>query len=311
MRVTSALVETSSARQRWTGRFDRELEDIFDLQDELTREIAGAIGPTVSKLEMQRASKQPVRDIDVWDCIHRSMWHLSRFERDSSAKAETWARRAIELQPESSRAHSLLAFSHLHQAIFQWSDAVRQAVARGRAAAERAVSYDPNDPLALTALGFALSFTGEHEHAVELLERAVRLNPSSAMAAWALGAALGPAGRPDDGIAVLQRASRLSPQAPLMHEFLFAVSASHFIAGRYEESIQVARESLDLRPGMPGCLRLVASSYGHLGQPELAGPYLQPLRQIQPDLSVEHLESFMSRELAERYMEGLRLAGWN
>ena len=311
VRVTSALVETSSARQRWTGRFDRELEDIFDLQDELTREIAGAIGPTVSKLEMQRASKQPVRDIDVWDCIHRSMWHLSRFERDSSAKAETWARRAIELQPESSRAHSLLAFSHLHQAIFQWSDAVRQAVARGRAAAERAVSYDPNDPLALTALGFALSFTGEHEHAVELLERAVRLNPSSAMAAWALGAALGPAGRPDDGIAVLQRAIRLSPQDPLMHEFLFAVSASHFIAGRYEESIQVARESLDLRPGMPGCLRLVASSYGHLGQPELAGPYLQPLRQIQPDLSVEHLESFMSRELAERYMEGLRLAGWN
>jgi TolB-like protein/Flp pilus assembly protein TadD len=311
VRVTAALVETSSARQRWTGRFDRELEDIFDLQDELTREITGAVGPEVSKLEMRRAVNQPVRDIDFWDCIHRSMWHLSRFERDSSTKAETWARRAIELQPNSSRAHSLLAFSHLHQAIFKWSDEVRQAVSQARTAAERGVALNPNDPLALTSLGFALSFIGDHEQAVELLERAVRINPSSAMAAWALGAALGPAGRPDDAIQSLERAIRLSPQDPLMHEFLFAMSASHFIAGRYEECIRVARQSLDLRPGMPGCLRLAASSYGYLGQPELAERYLQPLRKIAPNLSVDHLESYMSRELAERYMEGLRLAGWN
>lgn len=310
VRVTSALVETTSARQRWTGRFDRELEDIFELQDELTREIVGAIGPTVSKLEMRRAGKQPVRDIDVWDCIHRSMWHLSRFERDGSAKAEIWARRAIELQPKSSRAHSLLAFSHLHQAIYKWSDEVRQAVVQGRAAAELAVAYDAGDPLALTAFGFALSFSGELERAVELLERAVDINPSSAMAAWALGAALGPAGRPDDAVRMLERAIRLSPQDPLMHEFLFALSVSHFIAGRYEESIEAARASLDLRPGMPGCLRMIVSSYGYLGQPTEAKPYLDSLRKIQPELSLEHLKSYITRELAERYMEGLRLAGW-
>jgi TolB-like protein/Tfp pilus assembly protein PilF len=311
VRVTAALAEAQSGRQRWTGRFDRELEDIFELQDALTEEIAGAIGPTVSKIEMSRVMSAPQRDIDLWDCIHRAMWHLSRFERDSSARAEFWARRAIELQPRSSRAHGLLAFSFLHQAIFKWSDEVREFVSRAREAAETAVASDPDEPLALTALGFALSFHGEHRRAVELLERAVQINPSSAMASWALGAALGPAGRPDDAIAVLERAIRLSPQDPLMHEYRFALSASHFIAGRYEKAIDEAQRSLDIRPGMPGCLRLIASSLGHLGRVAEADSYLRQLRSIQPDLSVEHLEAFMSRELAERYMAGLRQAGWD
>jgi TolB-like protein/cytochrome c-type biogenesis protein CcmH/NrfG len=285
VRVNAELVEARAARQIWSGRFDSQLEDMFDLQDELTAKIAGAVGPAVSKIEMRRALNQPERSVDVWDCIHRGLWHLSRFEPEHSARAEFWARRAIELQPNATRAWSVLAFSNLHKALFQWSEEVREAVVAALSAAEKAASLDRDDPLALTALGFALSFAGRPGQAVDVLERAVRINPSSATAAWALGAALGPAGRPDEAIPMIERAIRLSPQDPLMHEFLFAIAASHFVAGRYEEAIAAARNSLDLRPGQAGCCRVIAASLGHLGRCDEARPFVAQLERLLPGLS--------------------------
>ena len=310
VRVTAELVEARAARQLWSGRFDSQLEDMFDLQDELTEKIAGAVGPAVSKIEMRRAMNQPERSIDVWDCIHRGLWHLSRFEREHSSRAEFWARRAIELQPNATRAWSLLAFSYLHQAMFEWSDETRVAVAQALDAAQKAVALDHDDPMALTALGFALSFSGRAEHAVEVLQRAVRINPSSAMAAWALGAALGPAGRPDEAVAMIERAMRLSPQDPLMHEYQFAIASSHFIAGRYEEAIEAATASLDLRSGQAGCYRLIASAMGHLGRVEEARPFVEKLERLVPGLSLETLSAFLPERIAASYVEGLRRAGW-
>ena len=311
VRVNAELVDAPAARQIWSGRFDSQLEDMFALQDELTEKIAGAVGPAVSRVEMRRAFNRPERTVDVWDCIHRGLWHLYRFEREHSARAEFWARRAIEMQPRATRAWGVLAFSHLHQALFQWSAEVRASVMAGLAAAERAAALDPDDPLALTALGFALSFAGRSERAIEVLERAFRLNPSSAMAAWALGVALGPAGRPDEAVAKIERAMQLSPQDPLMHEFLFAIAASHFIAGRYEAAIEAAQRSLSLRPAQAGCCRLIASALGHLGRPEEARPYVTQLELLMPDLSLESLESFLPSALARRYVDGLRRAGWS
>jgi len=311
VRVTAELVEASDARQIWSGRFDSQIEDIFELQDELTEKIAGAVAPALSRTEMRRAMRRPAHNVDAWDCIHRGMWHLSRLERDNSAKAETWAKRAIELQPESSAGYSLLSFSYLHQAIFQWSDVAQTTIANALRTAEQAVAKEGDNPLALTALGFALSYSGEDEHAVEVLERAVDLNPSSSMAAWALGAALGPAGRPDEAIPMIERAMRLSPQDPLRHEFLFAIASSHFIAGRYEDAMSFARKSLDLRPGQPGCHRLIAASRGYLGRLDEAAVVLSRLKSIKPDLSEEQLQSFLPKAIAARYVEGLRLAGWD
>ena len=311
VRVSAELVEASDARQIWSGRFDSEIEDIFDLQDELTDKIAGAVAPALTETEMRRAVRRPARNVDAWDCIHRGMWHLSRLERDNSAKAETWAKRAIALQPDSSAGYSLLSFSYLHQAIFQWSDVAQTTIAEALRTAEQAVAKDGDNPLALTALGLALSYSGEDEHAVEVLERAVELNPSSSMAAWALGAALGPAGRPDDAIPMIERALRLSPQDPLRHEFLFAIASSHFIAGRYEEAIAFAHKSLDLRPGQPGCHRLITASLGYLGRLDEAAVSVSRLKSIKPDLSEEQLQSFLPKAIAARYMEGMRLAGWD
>ena len=117
-------------------------------------------------------------------------------------------------------------------------------------------------------------------------------------------------GKPDDGIPMMEKAIRLSPQDPLMSEFTFAIGAAHFVAGRYEETVECAKESLALRPNQPGAFRLLAAACGHLGRIDEAKPALQQMAKLAPGMSETYLRSFLPDSVVESYMEGLRLAGW-
>jgi adenylate cyclase len=310
VRVNAELVDAEDAHQIWSGRYDRETRDIFDLQDEITLAIAGSVGPALSQSEREHAMRRKPQNLDAWACIHRSMWHLYQYSKEDTAQAQKWARRALELQPDLATAHSLLAFSYMYELVYQWSGDPMRSRSQAVLAADRAVAVDKDDPVALTALGYANSLTGQYERAAAVLERAIEINPSSAMTYWALGTTLAQDGQPDDAIAMIEKAVRLSPQDPLAHEFMFNIGAAHFTLERYEKAVEFAQKSLDLKPGQPGTLRLLAAAYGFLGKASQGAAALEELQRVAPELSEEHLRSFLPESLVRRYLEGLRLAGW-
>jgi adenylate cyclase len=238
------------------------------------------------------------------------MWHLFQYSSEHTAKAHSWANRALELQPDLAHGYSLIAFSHMYEIIYQWSEDALQSRTQAARAAEKAVALDKDDPMALTALGYANSLVGRHDRAVAALERAIEINPSSAMAYWALGSSLNQAGQPDDGIAMIEKAIRLSPQDPLMHEFLFNIGSAHFIARRYEKAVEFASKSLNLKHGQPGAYRLLAAASAYLGKASEAVAALEEMVRVAPGMSEQHLRSFLPENVVERYIEGLRLAGW-
>jgi adenylate cyclase len=310
IRVNAELVDTHDAHQVWSGRYDREISNIFDLQDEITLEIAGSVGPALLRSERDHAMQRTPQNLDAWECLHRSMWHLFQGTREHTMKARSWADRSLELQPDWAKAHSLIAFSHMYEIIYQWSDDVPRSRTLAAQEAEKAVALDPDDPMALTALGYALSLTGEYERATTALERAIEINPSSAMAYWALGSTLTQASQPDVGIAMVEQAIRLSPQDPLMHEFIFSIGSAHFAARRYEQAAEFAKKSISLKPGQPGSFRLLAAASAFLGKLSDASVAVKEMMRIAPGVSEQHLRSFLPQKLVDHYVEGLRLAGW-
>jgi adenylate cyclase len=165
--------------------------------------------------------------------------------------------------------------------------------------------------MALTALGYANALLGHYDRAVSALERAIEINPSSAIACWSLGATLAMAGQPDDAIPMVEKAIRLSPQDPLMHEFMFNIGAAHFVAERYDKAVEFAQRSLDLKSSQPGAQRLLAAAYGYLGNIPEAASALEKMLRVAPDMSAQHLRSYLPDNIVEQYIDGLRLAGWN
>jgi adenylate cyclase len=310
VRVSVQLIDATTGLHVWAERYDRELGDVFALQDEITETIVASLGPALSRAEIRRVRHRPPEKLDAWDCVQRGLWHLFQYTKADIVEARSWLNRAIERAPGSSRAFSLLAFSHLFGIIYRWSESPAQARADALRAAEQAVALDEEDPAALTALGFVCSMTGQLERAIAVLERAIRLNPSSALAHWALGAALASFGCPDCAIPLIEKAIRLSPHDPWMHEFLFNIAAAHFLAERYEQAVAYATRSLQAKSDQPGAYRVLAASCGHLGRTEEAGAALDALLQLMPDLSAANLQAFLPPAVAERYLAGLRKAGW-
>jgi adenylate cyclase len=310
VRVNAELSDAFDGRQLWSGRYDRELNDLFEVQDEITAAIAGAVEPALFQSEMLHAIRRAPDNLDAWDCAHRGLWHLYRNTREGVARARAWGRRALELQPDMALGWCLIAFSRMYEVIYQWVTDREEAVSESIHAAEQAVTLDPENPMALTALGFAHSMTGDHARALGVLERAVAANPSSALAYWSLGATLSASGRPDDAIPMVEKAIRLSPRDPLMNEFLFTIASSHFKAGRYEEAIDFCQRSLDLKADQPGAWRVMAAAHALLDHVDEARRALERFKALAPDLRLENLYSVMKPELAERFAKALRLAGW-
>ncbi|MDH3691482.1 MAG: adenylate/guanylate cyclase domain-containing protein [Gammaproteobacteria bacterium] len=311
VRVSVELDDSEDGRQIWSERFDRQISDIFDLQDEIVAAIVASLGPALSRSEIRHAMHRESQNLDAWDCIHRGAWHFFQSSKEHNAHAQSCAREALERDPNSSAAYSLMAFCHMHGIINQWSESPKKTLALALSTAEISVNLDKDDPVALTALGFACALSGFHERAIAVLERAIELNPSSALAHWALGSALAPAKRSDEAIAMIEKAIRLSPQDPLMHEFLFNIGAAHFVAKRYEQAIDFGKRSLHLNPGQPGAHRLVTASLGYLGRTEEAKLALEELLHHLPQLSTDYFRTFLPASVAQQYVDGLRKAGWS
>jgi adenylate cyclase len=266
VRVTAQLIDATTGHHLWAERYDRELTDIFSVQDEITDAIARAVLPAVGRVEGQRLLTRAAESLDAWDCVQRAQWHLRKLTRDDNRQIQTLCRRALELDPRFAPAMSLLAVSHLYDVFNQWSDDPASSLDEALRLAERSVELDDRDSFCFEALGWACTLTQQSERAVREFERALALNPSFTRAYWGLGVALYSLRRPDEAVGMIEKAIRFSPNDPNLHLFLHNLGMAHFVAGRYEEAADCARQAIAQRPEQPASQRLLAASCGHLGR---------------------------------------------
>ena len=310
VRVTVELVDGILGHQISRERYDRQIGDVEELQDEIVPALVSAIEPALSRAERQRARAKPATHLDAWECFQRGSWLLFNLRsRDEVEQALTLFRRARELDPALSTATALEAVGHAVALLYQWYDDHDTAVANALAAAEASIALADDDPWAHTALGYACTSSGDVSRAIAAFERAIELNPSLTMAYQGLAVALS-ADQPDEAIRVMEKAIRLSPRDPQMHLFLHQLAVAHLSAGRYQDALRCEQESLRLRADQPHVFRVIAAAYGHLGRGTEALDALEKMRRLAPHFSVESFRRANSPALVERCLEGWRKAGW-
>ena len=285
VRVTAQLVEAESGNHVWAERYDRDLEDIFAVQDEVVAAIAAVLPGRVEDARVAHRRQTPTDSLPAYDCILRGNKHLNAYRRHEIADARAAFERAVELDAKSARARAGIATTYLWDYLWNDFEARRPALEH----AERAVALDRDEPDALRALGVALFKNGRPDEGVRTLERAVAIVPASADMATYLGVSLVHAGRHDEAIEVLTAAIRLDPFQPVWtHEFL---GQAYFFQHRFGEAIAAFERIVD----PPSWIHpYLAASFAYDGNDESA---------------TEQVEAF-ARSLAREYRTQADTTPW-
>ena len=310
VRITAQLIDAVDDKHIWAERYDRDLEDIFAVQDEVTQAIVTAIEPQLATTERQRARRKPTANLDAWECYQRGLWYM--FGYAETDQALHYFQRAIELDPEFGSAYAGIAYTYAIQILLGASKNRDEDLKHGVSAAETAVSIDQNDPFAHFTRGRISIFNGEHEKAIASNKRAISLNPNYALAHFGLGHGLWHAGRPAEAPVHLDEAIRLSPHDPILWAILASKAIALVMDERYEEGIAVSQESQRNHDSHLFGYLAEVSGLGLLGKEKEAEEALQRLRRVQPDISISFIERslpIVKSEAGDRFFHGLELAG--
>jgi adenylate cyclase len=266
VRVTAQLIEAVTGGHLWAERYDRDLADIFAVQDEITASVSAAIQPALERSERERAARKPPESLDAWECYHRGMWHFANYEAAEIEKARSFFQRAIELDPRFAQAYAMLARTYLRESNIFRPELRPQYVPRALDYARRAIAIDPTDASGHAALAGALMNSGRHAEGIAEADLAVSLDPNSALAYGDQGNALAWGGRPRDAIEPVRTAMRLSPFDPITPGWLHCLARAHYWAGDYEAAIAVARQLRHSAPNFRQAYATLMSAFGQTGQ---------------------------------------------
>jgi TolB-like protein len=311
LRISAQLIDAVTGGHHWAERYDRELGDIFAVQDEITRSVAAAIEPHLLAAEGIRALSRSSADLGAWELVARAQTHVWRLTRPDYTAAIDALQRAVETHSDYAPARSLLGFCLVFAAHMGWIDR-DQGLLPGRQHALRAIALDDRDPWGHIALGYCAMMERRTEESIAALRRAVMLNPNSAAAHSHLSRGLAFSGQDREAIEHAEDAIRLSPLDPDMALFLGGIAAAHYAAGRYADAAHYATEAARLRPGFQGVQRMRCASLAQAGRIDEARSFLATLRREQPQLSIKWARAnvpYQTPQLVERYLEGMRKAG--
>jgi adenylate cyclase len=311
VRITAQLVDTLTGGHHWAERYDRDLVDVFELQDDITRNVAAAIEPRLLAAEGMRSLHRSPDDLGGWELVARALGHFWRFTRLENEIAIARLTQAGALYPDYAPAHSLLACSLVLGAHVGWIDP-QDVLARAWQHARRAVELDENDAWVHIALGYLALMEHRTEEAIGAFRHATELNPNSATAHGFLGRGLAFAGHDQEAIAHCEKAIRLSPNDPQVALFLGPIGIAHFLAGRFDQAVEVLTKSSKLRPGLVSVQRLLCASLAQADRLDEAQTLLKSIREQQPNLSIDWLRRnvpLQNAELMERFLSGIRKAG--
>jgi adenylate cyclase len=312
VRITGQLIEAERRAHIWAGRYDRELTDIFAVQDEITRSIVATVAPEMLEAEMRRVRRKEPQSLGAWECAMRAQWHLERFTREDLLEAHRLAAQATVLDPGASLGFNIDAFTHIHEVTYGWSTSALQSVLAAYQAATKAVALDSRDAASQSALGCCEVLMRRTDDAIARLKVAIDLNPNLTWAHANLGLALASSGRGDEAVAPLSEALRLSPRAQNNFMYHHLMGFALFVAGRYEEGLASADTSLRENSGLPGAYRVRAACLSELGRLDEAKAAFAEFLRLAPDATVTSIKAQVPLKRPEdikRYIDALKQAG--
>jgi adenylate cyclase len=313
VRITGQLVNALTGAHVWADRFDGELADIFDLQDQVTVRVVGAIAPKLEQAEIERAKRKPTESLDAYDYFLRGMAAFYQFNKTGNENALTLFSRAIELDPDFASAYGMAARCYMQRKGFGWVGDREREVSETARLARRAADLGRDDALALCTAGFALAIVvGALDEGAGLIDDGLTLNPNLGWA-WhfsALAKAL--LGQPELAIEHAVRAIRYSPQDPQMFAMHATAGFGHFVGGRYREALSSAETAVRQQPNFLTGQCVAAASGALADRLPQAQKAMAQVRQLNPALRISDLRDFLAfgrQEDFDRWEEGLRRAG--
>ncbi len=313
VRITGQLIDASTGAHLWADRFDGELKNIFDLQDQVTASVVGAIAPKLELAEIERAKRKPTDSLDAYDYFLRGMAAFHQFTKEGNEEALALFSQAIERDPNYASAYGMAARCYVQRKGFGWVGDPAREGAEAERLARSAADLGRDDALALCAAGFTLVIVvGDLDDGDALIDRSLTLNPNLAWA-WHFSAiAKGFLGETDVAIEHAARAMRLSPQDPQMFGMQIATAWAHFFAGRHDEAFSWAENAAREQSNFFMAICVAAAAGAHAGKLAEARKAMARLRHLNPELRLSNLKDllpFGRQQDFDLWAEGLRRAG--
>lgn len=313
LRIIVQLVETEAGAHVWSSRYDGMLDELFDLQDRITQQVAGALQPSIRLAEIERSRRRRPQDLSSYDYTIRAMPHAWVLEKEESGKALELLETALAIDPEYPLALALAGWCHAQRSVYNWADDIADSQAKARALAERAANLSGDDPLILTVLGAVNTFVRNYGTARVLLERALALDPNCAWAWSRLGWIENYSDRPQNALQHFERALRLSPIDPMNFNNYAGIGSAHEVAQDYDKAAEFYQRALQERPHATWIYRNLASALAGAGRLGEAKAAFAEMMRSYPGLTASKYKEAMvfsgpTLDRMARYLQGLGLA---
>ena len=310
IRITAKLIDTESGHQLWAERFDRELTEMFALQDEITDKIVSALSIQLSGSELKQLARSTTDSFEAYDLFLQGRISGASFTEEGVAEAIQIYRKVINLDPNFARAYGALAVMLMREVNMGFSHAPAESMERSLEMARHAVSIDPNSPQAQWALGYVYMYRKQFDKAVEVLEQAVLLAPSYADGYALLALIKNNLGEAEEAVQLIEKGMELNPY--YSWDYLYNLGRANYALGRFEEARQYLLEAME-RNQAPGVNRVfLIASLVQLGELEDAEWEIMQLETSHPQYSLSHLPQVLpitDQVLRERLNDDLRTAG--
>jgi adenylate cyclase len=316
VRISAQLIDASTGNHVWAERYDRELVDLFDLQDEITETLVAALQGEVGEFERERAHRKPPESLDAWESYQRGLWHLWRFNAKDLTEARRLFQLATDLDPNFAQPVAAMGYTLFRSIIDAYAESPLETLEQALQCANKAIALDDKEAMAHFTLGRIQGLRGEHDAAIEELCTAIDLNPSLALAHLGLAMALWLSEQPEEAIAECDAAIRLSPRDPVKWAFFGVRASAQLFLRDYKAAVEDARRSIQNPAASYHPHATLASALAHLDRRDEAKIALDKLLEIKPDYSPDALLAAWSplnpealRPLFKTYFDGLRKAG--
>jgi adenylate cyclase len=293
LRISVQLIETAKGVHLWADKYDGADSELFDLQDRITEQVAGALQPSIQSAEIDRARRKPPDDMGAYDYAMRAMSHVWMQDPEASAKALALLEKALKIDPDYPLALALSAWCWSQHSVYNWSDDIVALKARALKAAERAAELSGDDPLILSVLGVVHTFARNYGTARILLERAIAFDPNSAWALSRLAWLEVYADRPAAAFGHFEHAMRLSPLDPMNFNNLVGIAAAHQISGDFNASADMYMRALMERPSALWIHRNLGPALLAAGRVEEAEASRTAMLQAYPNLTIKQYKEAM------------------
>ena len=310
VRITAQLVDAEAGTHVWAERYDLELSDIFQIQDEITERVAGAIEPELLKSEELRASRRSAGNLSAWDLVRQGTWHFHKITKPTHLRARELFREAIKLDPQLPEAPMWLGRVSESIVGYGWSDDPAADLREAVKSSLRGVQLDEKDPYGHYALSMSYLFSGALEQAIEAAQKAVQMSPSLALAHMGLGMARLYAGDAVGSIEPLERGLRLNPFDPQNFHWFRSLALANYFSGNPAEGLRAAIQASQVRPDWRPALEAKIVCHVALGQSDDARRCAEQMRQLEkPESDVLEQLKIRNPHWAEEIARALHSAG--